>query len=152
MRLVVKRKEFGNDYTVGELFLDDTWQAYTLEDKVREIDNCPVVKWKIPGQTAIPVGTYDLVVDYSIRFKRLMPHVLNVPGFTGVRIHPGNTDHDTEGCILVGWSHTAGTDFIGQSRDAFDALFGKIQDAYNAKEPIFLSVVNDPPPSCEVTA
>lgn len=150
MRLVVTRKEFGPDYTIGELSIDGGFHCFTLEDKVREIENCPVDRWKIPGQTAIPIGTYDLTINFSQRFKRLMPLLVGVPGFDGVRIHSGNTDKDTEGCILVGWERV-GSDFIGKSRDAFDALFPLLSDAVE-KEHVYVSIVNDPPPSITVAA
>jgi hypothetical protein len=84
-------------------------------------------KEKIKSETAIPKGTYKVVINQSNRFKRLLPLLLNVPNFEGVRIHSGNSNHDTEGCILVG--QTRGKDYIGQSRKAFDKLFKKMQAA-----------------------
>jgi hypothetical protein len=93
------------------------------------------------GETAIPAGNYKVVIDYSPRFKRELPHILNVPGFEGVRIHPGNTSEDTEGCILVGKTW-AGTNFIGQSRKAFEELFAKMKAAVAAKEEIELEIEN----------
>jgi len=72
--------------------------CYTMEDSPRLTDG--VVK--APGKTAIPAGVYELVFDWSPKYARYMPHVLNVPGFTGIRIHSGNTPEDTDGCILVG--------------------------------------------------
>lgn len=82
---------------------------------------------KIAGQTAIPAGTYKVIIDMSNRFKRLLPLLIDVPNFTGVRIHPGNTDKDTDGCILVGTSQSP--DFVGNSRVAFEALFTKMRSA-----------------------
>ena len=84
------------DATTGELYVDGKFVCYTLEDAIR--------KEKIKGVTAIPAGTYDVIINMSTRFKRLMPLLLNVPDFEGVRIHPGNTAEDTEGCIRVGLS------------------------------------------------
>lgn len=138
MLLTVTRKWFSDKASIGELTLDGDFQCYTLEDRFRELPNLPVLKWKIGGQSAIPMGLYDVTVDMSTRFKRLMPHILNVPGFDGVRIHSGNTDADTEGCILVGWTKN-GDDFIGESRKAFDALFPKIQDAIG-REPVHILI------------
>lgn len=103
--------------TIGRLYIDGQFECYTLEDVVREV--------KIPGKTAIPAGSYDVIINESIRFKKLLPLLNNVPGFTGVRIHPGNTAADTEGCILVGNGYSK--DSISESRKAFDALFAKLQ-------------------------
>ena len=107
--------------TLGELKVDGTWQCWTLEDPVRDGS-------KIPGQTAIPYGKYEVVVTFSQRFQRLLPLLLKVPGFEGIRIHPGNTAVDTEGCILVGRTRIS-DDMIGESKLAFAALFPIIQSA-----------------------
>lgn len=121
MKLTVKRFSFGAHYTIGKLWIDgEVTDIYTLEDAIREA--------KIMGETAIPSGTYSVVVDYSEHFQKELPHVLDVPGFVGVRIHPGNTDKDTEGCILVGRTWR-GDDFIGESKAAFEYLFPLIKDA-----------------------
>ena len=139
MKLEVKRFEFGTNYTIGKLFIDGVYECYTLEDKVREVDGQPVSSWKIAGQTAIPKGTYYVVIDDSIRFGKPMPHIVNVPGYDGVRIHPGNTDVDTDGCILVGQTW-AGGDFIGSSRLAFQAFMEHLGAASHAKETVTITV------------
>lgn len=117
MTITIKRLYKSDNSTIGEMTIDGKWECYTLEDKERDI--------KIKSETAIPKGTYKVIINQSNRFKRLLPLVLNVPGFEGIRIHPGNTNHDTEGCILVG--RTRSKDFIGQSRKAFTCLFTKMQ-------------------------
>lgn len=122
MRIEVIRKEFTKKSTIGDMVIDGEYFCYTLEDVVRVGD-------KIPGQTAIPYGKYEVITDHSARFKKLMPLIKNVPGFSGVRIHSGNTDHDTEGCILVGF--TKSKDFIGQSRDAFVLFMEKLKTGLN---------------------
>ena len=109
----LRRVQFTAISTIGELWLGDWRECWTLEDCVRQS--------KLPKVTAIPSGRYEVVVSYSARFKRLLPLLLNVPNFEGVRIHPGNTDKDTEGCILVG--ATRGVDFIGESKLAFNSFF-----------------------------
>ena len=121
MELKLRRFEFGTTYTIGKLYVDDVYFCFTLEDKVREGE-------KVYGQTAIPYGTYSVIIDHSNRFNRDLPHILNVPGFEGVRIHTGNTSADTEGCILVGTTW-AGKDFVGNSKFAFDPLFEKMKTA-----------------------
>ena len=126
MKLTVKRFEYGTDYTVGRLYIDDVYYCFTLEDKVRQVDDRPVSEWKVQGHTAIPRGTYDVSINYSEHFGRDMPLLNGVEDYEGVRIHPGNTDKDTEGCILLGqlWN---GTDYIGNSKLAFDPFFEKLQ-------------------------
>src|SRR5437588_5321023 len=96
-------------------------RSLSLEDVVRA-DGV-----KIPHETAIPAGRYTVDITFSPRFNRDLPLLLNVQGFLGIRIHPGNTANDTEGCILVG-RHRAGN-AITESRAAFDALFPKLETA-----------------------
>jgi len=103
--LTLTRRWKTDDATMGDLYHGVDKICYTLEDKYREISGNSVVEWKVPGRTAIPVGRYPLIVNYSNRFKRLMPLLVGVPGFDGVRIHSGNTHEDTEGCLLVGLGH-----------------------------------------------
>jgi hypothetical protein len=119
MKIEIKRLHKTANSTIGELLIDGVWECYTLEDIERDV--------KIKAETAIAKGTYKVIINQSNRFKRLMPLLLNVPNFEGVRIHAGNTNHDTEGCILVG--RTRSKDFIGQSRKAYDSLFAKMQKA-----------------------
>ena len=127
MKIQIKRLHKTDKSTIGELTIDGKFECYTLEDIERDV--------KIKSETAISKGTYKVIINQSNRFKRLMPLLLNVPNFEGVRIHAGNTNHDTEGCILVG--RTRSIDFIGQSRKAYDSLFKKMQDS---KEEISLTI------------
>lgn len=105
--LILKREPSNGVCTFGKLYVDNRYLCETLEDVIREQrhqDGTLVdpAQWKVQNQTAIPSGTYAVILDYSQRFGRIMPHILGVPGFTGVRIHGGNTAADTEGCVLVG--------------------------------------------------
>ena len=127
MKLHLKRLHRTDNSTIGELTIDGKFECYTLEDVERDV--------KIKSETAIPKGSYKVIINQSNRFKKLLPLLLKVKGFEGVRIHAGNTNHDTEGCILVG--RTRSVDFIGQSRKAFDSLFKKMQ---NSKEEISLTI------------
>jgi hypothetical protein len=119
MLIEVKRFEFKDTHTVGKLYVNGVYECYTLEDAVRN-------GTKVLGKTAIPIGTYKVIIDASTRFKQDMPHILDVPDFTGVRIHAGNTSADTDGCILVGSSWT-GKDFIGNSKIAYKKFFDKLK-------------------------
>jgi len=130
MNLRLLRKTFTDTSTIGALTIDGKPECFTLEDKVRAV--------KIAGKTAIPAGIYEVTITFSDRFRKPLPLLLNVPNYAGIRIHPGNTAADTEGCILVGT--TQGKDMIGNSRIAFAALFTKLQAALQ-KEKIFMEVV-----------
>ena len=94
MKLKLQRIFKGNNYTIGSLFIDGEFFCNTLEDAVRDK--------KIKHETAIPAGTYEVKLTLSARFGKILPILLNVPNFEGIRIHAGNTISDTSGCILVG--------------------------------------------------
>lgn len=102
MKVEVKRIFKGKNYTIGKLFIDGAYFCDTLEDAVRPAGV------KIAGKTAIPAGTYLVKKTMSPRFKKVLPEILNVPNYTGVRIHAGNTAADTEGCLLLGFNHAKG--------------------------------------------
>lgn len=132
MDLQLIRDTFAPTCTIGRLGINGVHECWTLEDFVR-----PEGEPKVPGRTAIPYGRYEIMVTHSQRFNQPLPILLSVPGFLGVRIHPGNTDADTEGCILVG--RTKGAYFIGESKSAFALLFLKIQQAINEGK-VFISI------------
>src|SRR3990167_10319749 len=125
MEIQLIRDTFSPTCTIGRLGINGVHECWTLEDFVRP-EGAP----KVPGRTAIPYGRYELMITHSERFQRSLPILLGVPGFQGIRIHPGNTDADTEGCILVG--RTKGENFIGESKSAFAALSLKLQKARSA--------------------
>jgi hypothetical protein len=129
MELQIKRTDFSEESTIGELSVNGVFECYTLEDKVRPV--------KIAGKTAIPSGRYEVIINFSQRFQKQLPLLLNVPNFEGVRIHPGNTAANTEGCILVGETKTE--NFVGESRWAFNRLFEKLKTA-SETEKIFVEI------------
>lgn len=137
MNLKLERVWCGPEASVGTLYVDGKQFCYTLEDCVRE-DGRSVNSWKIPGKTAIPTGTYNVVITPSQRFKRDLPLLKNVPGFSGIRIHSGNTAADTEGCILVGKGHS--TRSVTDSRAAFNDLFDHIKSALDRGEVVSMEV------------
>jgi hypothetical protein len=130
MRLLLQTEEKLPDWTLGRLLVDSEFSCFTCEDPVREVPGQPVEQWKVFAKTAIPAGVYAITIEWSNRFKRPLPRLQGVPGFTGILIHPGNTHEDTQGCILPGlhW-HQGG---VSQSIAAFNVLFNKLQHAKDA--------------------
>lgn len=116
MKLDLIRNKEDKEYTEGKLYINGEYFCDTIEDKIRDT--------KIKGQTAISAGHYKVIINMSNRFKKMMPLLLNVPNFEGVRIHSGNTKEDTDGCILVGKKLKDG--FVGKSRDIFNLLMKKL--------------------------
>jgi len=104
MRLHLQRRYKGPNYTIGTLFVNGTYFCDTLEDVVRNLST----EAKIPGRTAIPAGTYKVILNRSPKFQRDLPRLQNVPFFEGILIHRGNTPEHTDGCILVGENKVKG--------------------------------------------
>ena len=141
MKLELKRKFLGETYTIGDLLINGVFFCNVLEDKVRDIDKSGEFdgdEEKVYGETAIPYGTYQIDITYSERFKRLLPLLENVPSFSGIRIHPGNTAKDTHGCLLVGVNSVKG--MVTESKKTFDKLFPMLAAAHEAKESIFITI------------
>lgn len=140
MKLTLNRHPSGVSCTIGSLLVDEIQFCETLEDVVREVPGRPVAEWKVKGGTAIPAGVYPVEITWSARFKCDLPLVSNVPGFEGIRIHAGNTDADTEGCILVGsWQ---GGEQIVNSRVALNSLIDMLEIAVFARRPITIEINN----------
>jgi hypothetical protein len=123
----------GLAHTPGILEVDGQYFCQTLEDQERDV--------KVPGKTAIPMGRYKIVITWSPRFKKNLPLLLNVPNFSGVRIHSGNTVDHTEGCILVGQDSNNKDAWLGNSRATFDKLMAELKAAYASNEEIWLEIV-----------
>ena len=119
MKLISERIYKAPDYTISNLSIDGKFFCHALEDVVRK-DGV-----KIYGKTAIPTGTYKVILSVSNRFKILMPLLLNVPNFEGIRIHAGNTSADTHGCLLVGVNSTKGK--VTESKKTFAKLMEILQ-------------------------
>jgi hypothetical protein len=127
----IVRKVLSDNTSIGDVLCDDVWIAKSLEDKTREGP-------KVPKATAIPCGTYELTIDFSQRFKKLMPHILNVRDFSGVRVHKGNDSEDTEGCPLVGLR--SGPDKIWDCQPAYDRFYNLLDTKLKAGEKVFIKV------------
>lgn len=132
MTLRIEREPSVDGVTLGRLYVNDAFFCYTLEDGVRDV--------KVAGETAIPFGHYRVVVDLSQRFGKLMPRLLDVPGFSGIRMHSGNTIADTSGCILLGM--TRGRDQIGASRAAIDLFLPRLQKALDTQD-VWIDIVSE---------
>jgi hypothetical protein len=141
MELKLNRKIFTDKSTIGEMFIDGNFFCYTLEDVVRDKNNDGDLddtgEKKVYGKTAIPKGKYEVIINYSERFKQQMPLLLNVKGFDGIRIHKGNTDADTHGCILLGKSKSK--DFIGLSNLAYNEFMTTLRKV-GKNEKIFITI------------
>ena len=135
MELLLKRDVFTEVSTQGQLSVNGEFECFTLEDKDRKLENGGT---KVFGETAIPRDRYKVELDWSPHFGKDMPHILDVPQFEGVRIHPGNYPRDTEGCILVGKERYE--DFIRDSKIAFDALLAKLNLAWAQGEEVWLTI------------
>jgi hypothetical protein len=120
--------------TIGELTIDGKFECYILEDA----DRLRKRRKKEYGKTAIPRGTYEIRLTYSPRFKKKLPLLANVPGFTGIRIHAGNTAEDTEGCLLPGL--TRSENFVGQSKRALGKLIKQLERAEREGKRIIIKV------------
>lgn len=128
--------------TIGELFEQGVRLCYTLEDAIRQVAGQPVAAWKIHGRTAIPVGRYRITLENSPRFGPDTLTVWNVPGYTGVRMHAGNTHADTEGCPLLGMDVTGNTIKGGTSRPAVALVRQRVAEAMRVGELVWMDVVN----------
>lgn len=121
MKILLDRKWKANGYTIGKLYINGVEFSDTLEDKDRGLKDSmslnEITTNKVYGQTAIPTGTYEILMTYSSKFanrvwgkkyKGKVPQLINVKGYGGVRIHPLNTAKDTLGCIGVGKNTSKG--------------------------------------------
>ena len=134
MNLRVIREPSTAAATLGILLIDGVFTCWTLEDVVRPV--------KIPGETAIPAGRYDVRLSLSQRFQKLLPEILAVPGFTGIRIHAGNTQADTHGCLLVG--RIRAYDRVEESKLALMNVMEHLRRATTAGDPITITIEDTP--------
>lgn len=136
MELTLNRIFLGSSATIGELLINDKHLCDTLEDRVRPEGE------KVYGKTAIPEGKYEIELTHSPRFKKILPEILNVPNFSGIRIHSLNKAEESEGCIGVGEWNGKDTNWISNSRKTFDKLFKLLETANKNKEKITITINN----------
>lgn len=142
MNLELKRISRRPNYTIGRLFVNGIYLCDTIEDTDRGLTkDMPleeIQRIKVKSETAIPTGTYQVILNMSARFKRPLPLLIGVPGYEGIRIHPGNTEKDTEGCILPGLNKVKGQ--VVESRAQFGKVFSLINDAITAGEKVTITI------------
>lgn len=152
MNIIVDRKWKKESYTIGNVYINSIFFGNSLEDKDRGLDSSmsltEIQRKKVYGQTAIPAGTYQVKMTYSNRFATKfwgrkyngkVPELLNVKGFDGIRIHPGNTAQSTSGCVLVGKNTAKG--MVTQSTEYYYKLLDNyILPAIKRNEPITITL------------
>ncbi len=145
MNITIHRKYRRSGYSIGILYIDGRRICETLEDEDRGLSaSMPLEELltrKIKGQTAIPTGIYQVVMSYSPRFKKMLPLIMNVPAYEGVRIHSGNTARDTEGCILCGRNTKVG--MVTNSRYWTGKVIKMIQEAASRKEQVKIRITHN---------
>jgi len=143
MELQLKREIFTDISTIGSLTIDGKFECYILEDKDRGINNTltleQIMRVKVYGKTAIPYGRYEVDWTMSARFKKMMPILLNVVGWSGIRIHSGNSELDSLGCLLCGTRKLSNR--ITESTIATNKLYAKIEAAKKQGQRIYITIV-----------
>ncbi len=143
MEIIVNRIARKDGYTIGRMSLNGEYFCDTLEDTDRGLNAAmpvdEILAKKIKAQTAIPTGKYDVTLTFSPRFKRVLPLLLSVKGYEGVRIHAGNTAEDTEGCLLVGENKEKGK--VLNSRATLEKLMSALLECEKRKEKISITIV-----------
>lgn len=147
MELVLQRTHENGRATFGKLYVDGRFVCHTLEDVVREQFGTPVADWKIRGETAIPstsyAGTpYRVTLESSQRFGADTLTINGVPGFDAIRMHAGNTEEDTEGCVLLGAAVDAHGIVNGTSRPAVSLMRELVRQAIAGGVHVFLTIRN----------
>jgi hypothetical protein len=138
MIVTLRRIAFKETYTIGKLYIDGNYFCDTIEDVDRHLDDSmtedEIKKNKVYGETAIPYGMYKVTITYSPKFKKNLPLLEGVKGFSGIRIHSGNTAKDSLGCIIVGKNKKVG--MVLDSRVTME----KLMKVFDTKENIWLTI------------
>ena len=140
MNLKLIRLYKKDSYTIGKLYINDEYFCDTLEDKDRNLNSsmslADILNIKVYGRTAIPTGHYNISITYSPKFKTKLPLVNDVVGFSGIRIHQGNTHNHTSGCILIGENKVKGQ--LINSKNTLSKLLSILS---NANDDITIDVI-----------
>jgi hypothetical protein len=138
MRMVLERKFFTDKYTEGNLYIDGKWFCHVIEDVVRAKPNKWKSSLKVWGKTAIPYGTYPVLVTWSGKFKRQLTGIFNVPDFEGIRIHNGKNETSSAGCLIV--SYKAGKGYVVNDKKAMNDICDMVTEAQK-KGKIFIDII-----------
>lgn len=143
LHLTLVRKYRKEAYTIGQLFNNGEFLCNTIEDRDRGLNNnmsaAAILKIKKPNETAIPTGTYRLNVSESPKFKRELIEVVGVPGFSGIRVHKGNSAYDSAGCIIPGINTEAGK--VTDSTKYEEMLTKMVKKAISKNEDCYLTII-----------
>lgn len=136
MELTLNRIYKGETYTIGHLYANKQYICDTIEDKVRILNT---EDDKVYKQTAIPKGRYKVILTYSPHFHKILPELLNVPFFKNIRIHSGNDENDSAGCIIVGENKIKGK--VINSKQTLNKLMQILKPINNSGEEIYINVL-----------
>lgn len=136
MEILTDRTFLGETYTIGQMYINGTYLNDTIEDTVRVLNSD---KDKIKDKTAIPKGRYKVILSYSPRFKQILPEIIDVPYFKNIRIHAGNTEDDSSGCLIVGENKVKGK--VINSKVTLQKLMNILTPAWESKEPIYITII-----------
>ena len=143
MKIQLIRKHRKTNYTIGQLFINNQYFSDTLEDTDRGLKDSmnleEIRRIKVFGSTCIPYGTYKVTITYSPKFKKNLPLINNVKGFEGIRIHSGNTNYDTQGCVLLGFNKVKGK--VINSKDTVDKFINLVQKAIDTGEQVTIHII-----------
>ena len=154
MILTLKRIYTCSTYTIGHLYVDGSYICDTIEDTDRMLDKSmpmeQILQIKVKNETAIPTGRYKILMNvispkysksdyYMCICNGKVPRLEDVPGFSGILIHKGNTSKDTSGCLVVGFNKTKGK--VLDSKRAFENLYHKLKAAYNIGQSIYIDIL-----------
>lgn len=143
MEILVNRTARKEGYTIGRMSLNGVYFCDTLEDTDRGLSSTmssdEILSKKRKGITAIPTGKYDVILTFSPKFKRVLPLLLNVPGYQFIRMHQGNLVSSTEGCLLVGENKIKGQ--LLNSRATLEKLMSVLLECEKRKEKISITIV-----------
>lgn len=142
MEIRLKRIARKDGYTIGQMSLNGDYFCDTLEDTDRGLNSAmsvdEILSKKRKGITAIPTGEYDVILTFSPRFKRVLPLLLNVPGYQYIRVHNGNRPDSTEGCLLVGENKAKGQ--VLNSRATLEKLMSVLLECEKKKEKVTITI------------